>query len=265
MSIRKIFDKYMAFGVIGVKEVFLYPVNLLGRISVHLVRVGVYILIYKYLIEISQDGTLGGLSLIEASWSVALVQMIGQSSRHLYREISREIKTGAISVKLDKPYNYVLSLISKSFLEGILKLVVISIITAVFLTLLVGTPNMTPTLVLWLVIVSILGLLFNIFIEILIGLSSFWIENSDPIYWVVNRSAWLINGMMVPVALLPAWVKILSTYYPLSITFVVGRAFEQDLNHFLVAVVLLLWIGLIILITNLTFSKARRKLNIHGG
>lgn len=265
MSIKKAFKKYIAFGVIGIKEVFLYPVNLLGRISVHLVRVAVYILIYGYLIEISQDGTLGGLTLVEASWSVALVQMVGQSSRHLYKEISREIKTGAISVKLDKPYNYVLSLISKSFLEGIFKLLVISIITAVFLALVVGTPNITPSLLIWLIFVSILGLLLNIFVEILIGLSSFWIENSDPIYWVVNRSAWLINGMMVPVALLPPWVKVLSTYYPISIPFVVGRGFEEDLNHFLVAAVLLLWIVMIVVITNLTFSRAKRKLNIHGG
>lgn len=265
MSLKSVTRKYFAFGLIGIKEVFLYPINLLGRISVHLVRVGVYILIYGYLIDISQDGTLGGLSLIEASWSVALVQMIGQSSRHLYKEISREIKTGAISVKLDKPYNYVLSLISKSFLEGMFKLVVISTITVIFLSLVIGTPNFTPELLSWMLLVSILGLLLNIFIEILIGLSSFWIENSDPIYWVVNRSAWLVNGMMVPVALLPAWVKTVSTYYPLSITFVVGRAFEENISYLGIGVVLLLWIVLMGLITKITFSKAKKELTIHGG
>jgi ABC-2 type transport system permease protein len=265
MLLARGFKKYFAFGGIGIKETFLYPANLVGRIIIHLVRITVYIFIYKYLIEVSVDRTLGGLNLVEAVWSVSLVQIIGQSSRYIYKEIQSEIKTGSISVKINKPYDYIYSIISKSYIEGLMKMLVFFIVTTIFLFYVVGVPNMNLAILVWIVTTSILGLLLNIIIEILIGLASFWIEKADPIYWVVNRSAWLVNGMMVPVALLPFWVKNISTFYPLSSTFVAGRAFENSINYILVLAVLIIWIVVLLFISRLIFNKAKKRLAIHGG
>lgn len=265
MGLAKAFKKYFAFGEVGIKETFLYPANLVGRIVIHLVRITVYLFIYKYLIEISADNSLGGLNLIQAVWSVALVQIVGQSSRYIYKDIQKDVKIGSISIKLNKPYDYIYSIISKSYIEGILKMFVFFIVTTVFLFYIVGIPNITLGILFWIGATSILGLLLNIIVEILIGLSTFWIENSDPIYWVVNRSAWLVNGMMVPVALLPLWVKKISTYYPLSSTFVAGRAFENSINHILVLAVLISWIAILLFFSRLIFKKAQKQLTIHGG
>jgi ABC-2 type transport system permease protein len=265
MNICSKIKKYLAFGFIGIKETTLYPVNLISRIVVHLVRVGVFILVYKYFIEQSPDGTLGGLTLIEASWSVALVQIIGQSSRRLYSEIRDEVKTGAISSKLDKPYDYILSFFSKAFIEGLFKLLIFLAFTGIFLYIFVGIPDVSIKIYLWITITLLLGLILHILTEIIIGLTSFWIGNSDPIYRVVNRSAWVINGMMVPVALLPAWAKTLSTYYPFSISFVAGRAFETNINHGLVLIVAIVWTIILYLISRIIFNKAQTKLTVHGG
>jgi ABC-2 type transport system permease protein len=265
MVLANSYKKYLGFGELGIKETLLYPINLFGRILIHLVRIAVYIFIYRYLIDVSADGTLGGLNLIEAAWSVAIVQIVGQSCRHLYKDIKNDIKTGAVSIKLNKPYDYIYSIIAKSYLEGVLKMLIFYIVTAAFLLPVVGLPEVTLWSFVWIAITSVLGLFLNILIEILIGLSSFWIENSDPVYWVVNRSAWLVNGMMVPVALLPLWVKKISTYYPLSSPFVAGRAFEAGINHILVLVVLIAWIVILLIISRLIFNKAQERLTIHGG
>lgn len=265
MNIKIEVKKYFAFGILGIKEIFLYPINLLSRIVVHLVRIGVYILIYKYIIDISPDGTLGGLTLIEASWSVGLVQIIGQSSRYLYKEIKNDVKTGSLSIKLNKPYNYIFSLISKSFVEGILRLTVFFVVTFMFLYVIIGIPSISINIFIWILLTLVLGVLLSILIETLVGLSSFWVENPDPVYWVVNRSAWLVNGMMVPVALLPSWIKVISTYYPLSVPFLAGRAFESDLNHIFGFCILLFWVIILFVISQLIFKKAEKKLNIHGG
>jgi ABC-2 type transport system permease protein len=265
MNIWNKLKKYLAFGFIGIKETVLYPVNLTSRIVIHLVRVGAFILVYKYFIEQSPDGTLGGLTLVEAGWSVALVQLVGQSSRQLYSEIRDEIKTGAISSKLDKPYDYILSFFSKSIIEGLFKLFIFLIFTGVFLYIVLGIPDVNIKIYLWIAITLLLGLILHILTEIIIGLTSFWIGKSDPIYRVVNRSAWVINGMMVPVALLPAWAKTLSTYYPFSIPFVAGRAFESDINYLLVIFVAIVWVIILYVITRIIFNKAQTKLTIHGG
>jgi ABC-type uncharacterized transport system permease subunit len=71
--------------------------------------------------------------------------------------------------------------------------------------------------------------------------------------------------MMVPVALLPAWAKTLSTYYPFSIPFVAGRAFESDINYLLVIFVAIVWVIILYVITRIIFNKAQTKLTIHGG
>jgi ABC-2 type transport system permease protein len=265
MGLAKEIKRYSAFGEIGIKETFLYPINLFSRIVIHLVRITVYIFIYRYLIEISVDGTLGGLNLVQAVWSVSLVQIIGQSSRYIYKEIQKEVKTGALSIKLNKPYDYIYSIISKSYIEGLFKMLVFIIVTTAFLFLVVGLPVMNISIVFWILITSAFGLLLNILVEILIGLSTFWIENSDPVYWVLNRSAWLINGMMVPVALLPLWIKRLSTYYPLSITFIAGRAFESGINYIFVLAVLILWVAVLLILSRIIYNKALQRLTIHGG
>lgn len=257
--------KYLAFGLIGIKETMLYPMNLIARIVVHLVRVGVYILIYQYLVSVSSDGTLGGLTLIEASFSVAVVQILGQSCRYVYKEIRDDVRVGNISVKFNKPYNYINSLIVKSFVEGLFKMLVFYLITVFFLYIVLGLPSISISLILWIIAVSILGLFLNILIEVMIGLTSFWVENPDPVYWVTNRSAWIVNGMMIPVALLPQWAKSISTYYPLSISYVVGRAFEINFNHILTFVVLIAWIILMLFLIKIIFKKAQEKVTIHGG
>ena len=92
MQTKKFLRKYFAFIQNGLKEMMIYPLNLISRLFVYITRVLVYIFIYKYLIEVSPDGTLGGLTLVEASWSVALVQIVGQSSRFIHKEIKNDIK-----------------------------------------------------------------------------------------------------------------------------------------------------------------------------
>lgn len=257
--------KYWAFGMLGIKESLLYPVNLISRVTVHLVRVGVFILIYRYFIDVSTDGTLGGLSLIEAGWSVAIVQIIGQCTRSIYGEIRDEIKTGSIGSKLDKPYDYIYSLFSKSFLEGLFKWFVFSIFTLLFLHIWIGIPSISIFLSLWVFLSMIIGIATNVFIDMLIGLLSFWIGRPDPIYRVLNRSAWIVNGMMVPVALLPVWVKKLSLYYPFSISFVAGRVFENNIKLGLILLVEVVWLILLIILSRVIFNKAQSKITIHGG
>ncbi len=257
------FLKYISIGFWSVKEVFMYPANLLGRLAIYIIRILAFGWIYQSLFKINPS--VSEITAVDAVWSLSFVQLVYQSSGHVFNEFQNDVKSGNIATQINKPYNFLYSKYAKLFISGIFKFIIFSIATVIVLIPVFGVPDITFTMILAVIILCLLGVMLNILVECCIGMLAFWIEETGPVYQVFSRLAWLFNGTFVPVAILPEWMKIFSLIYPLGIPFVVGRIFEDSFNTVFIIVILLLWIILFFVINNLMFKNANKRIAIHGG
>lgn len=81
--------------------------------------------IYSYNTQI-----INGYTMQQMIWYVLITEVLWFGSRNkiLIREISQDIKTGNIAYNINKPYNYVLYIISKHLGEITIKLILFSIV-----------------------------------------------------------------------------------------------------------------------------------------
>ena len=89
----------------------------------------VFLNLWQY---IYSDNTqiINGYTMQQMIWYVLITEVLWFGSRNkiLIREISQDIKTGNIAYNINKPYNYVLYIISKHLGEITIKLILFSIV-----------------------------------------------------------------------------------------------------------------------------------------
>lgn len=89
----------------------------------------VFLNLWQY---IYSDNTqiINGYTMQQMIWYVLITEVLWFGSRNkiLIREISQDIKTGNIAYNINKPYNYVLYIISKHLGEITIKLISFSIV-----------------------------------------------------------------------------------------------------------------------------------------
>lgn len=264
MSFRNELKKYISFSSTAQREVLNYPANLWGRIIIHVFRILALGFIYSYLFSL---GTFSGnFTLQQVVWSLGLIQIIYQSSRNVYRTVKEDIMFGKISVILNKPYNYLLSSIFTVLGETSIKFVFFVLLTVLPLALIWGIPPFSMTQIVFLVISFVLGVILNTLIDICLGLTAFWVENSDPIYWIVTKISWIFSGTFIPLAIMPDVFKNIAFVFPLSVPFYIGRVFEFDNTIIIKAIiVMIIWLLLLSLISSLLFNYGVKRVSINGG
>lgn len=264
MSFRNELKKYISFSSTAQKEVMNYPANLFGRIIIHVFRILALGFIYSYLFSL--DTFKGDFTLSQAVWSLGLIQIIYQSSRNVYRTVKEDILFGKISVVLNKPYNYLLSVIFTVLGEASFKVGFFIIVTVIPLALIWGIPTFTTEQLIFLIVSFILGVILNTVVDICLGLTAFWVENSDPIYWIVTKISWVFSGTFIPLAIMPDLFKNIAFVFPLSVPFYIGRVFEFDNSLIIKAIsVMVIWLLVLSFLSLQLFNRGLKKISINGG
>lgn len=218
----------------------------------------------------SQKGeVISGLTLNNIIWYLIVTEIIALSRSDFYLKVNDEVKNGDIAYGINKPYNYVLYCFFNSLGEIVVKLgsnmVLGLIIGIIFIGPLEGFNIVTIPFIL----ISILaGSFINVFIYISLALTSFWVEENKPFFWIYSKLIFTLGGMLVPLDLFPTWLKEISAYLPFAyITYIPGKlavdfSVEKFYKGFGVQVIYLI---LFIIIALAIYRKGAEKLNVNGG
>jgi ABC-2 type transport system permease protein len=101
-----------------------------------------------------------------------------------------------------------------------------------------------------------------------IGLSAFWIVDTSPIYWIWQKLAFVLGGLLLPLELYPDWLRALARVSPfpamvwgpgrMAFGFAPGAALETLLE-------LVVWGALIGAALAWLSRRARLRLTVNGG
>lgn len=141
------------------------------------------------------------------AWYVMMTEAIIFAPGYVFREIERDIQSGAIEAALSRPFAYVLAWIAEEAggtLFRLLALLAYGSLLAWLATGMVPFPwTAAPAIVLAAIFGSLLALLF----QVVIGLLTAWVGTPAPVYWIWQKLVFVFGGLFIPLTLYPAWLR----------------------------------------------------------
>lgn len=199
---------------------------------------------------------------------MAEVLMYALNARVVTRNFSNDIKSGKIAYQLNKPYNYYAYQISSQCGEFIWKLCFL-IPTALIMGLVLLGPisNFSIAYVLPILTSIILAMLLNCIIYGAVGLLAFWIEESMPFTWIIQKFIMLF-GLFFPPEFFPTWLQGFIHYSPIY-AMMSGPCkllanFSWDL-YLKVSISQIAYLVLFLGAGLLIYKFGTRKVNVNGG
>lgn len=252
-----------------VKDRIQYPDRLIADTFAIIARCGVLLILYWYVFKLN-NGTVNNTPYILVAWSMFLYFSFSTFRlRDISKTIMQDVQSGNVEVLFNKPVSYILYRIWWQIGSGIYPFLIATILGSIVLTLIIGIPEtmrvglFIPTLILVLIIGSILSLvLYSI-----VGLLAFWIEEINPVFWIVDKAVMILGGSYLPVALFPAFMYKIALYSPFGASqFVTHTIYGYWQSSWYIMIgVQIFWALLLGLIMYLMFVKAREKISVNGG
>ncbi len=252
-----------------IKELLHYPSRFFTDIVIFATRCGILLVLYSFVFKL-RGGMIGGTTFQAVAWSMFFYfAFMTFRLRDISREMMVDVQTGQIEILMSKPISYLSYKAWGRIGAGIIPMLTVGILGATALTLTVGVPPLMhsaaflPTLAL----VFAGSCLLTIAVYTIVGLLSFWIEDINPIFWMVDKAVMMLGGSYLPVALFPALMYKIAVYSPFGASqFLSHTAYAKWLNEWPILVgIQAVWIALLGIAVLVMYKYARQTVSINGG
>lgn len=214
-------DKYKALLVLNYRSYMSGSLaDLLSHAPFIIIRTWIFAQLYTVTYETSHATAIDELTLPMTIWILMMLQTFFVATMPLVsRTVEEEINSGAFTYAITKPYSY-LFFHYASFLGRMLPTLCINLFVGSLATLLLTAP---PPLTIQSIcagsLLLFLGFLLNFLISFSIGLLAFWIKETLPITWLYWKGETLFGGFFIPIALMPASLRMVAEILPFSHVF----------------------------------------------
>lgn len=261
--------KYIFIYKTSLLESIQYILNIIFRFITFALMIIVFMNLWDYMYSDSSN-LIGGYNKSQMIWYVIATEIIWFSANNtaLLNQITADIKSGNICYGINKPYHYILFMITKYFGEITLRLCMFIIVGGMLGFLFVGPiENFKWYLIPFIFLVTLLGLLINISIRMMISIFSFWMEDSTPFQWIYSKFI-IVIGTIFPIEVFPLWARGILSLSPIYVINY-GPAkllIDFSYNVFLrVIVTQIIYFTLSFSLLMLLYKKGVKKLNVNGG
>ncbi len=225
--------------------------------------------LYSYLYSGSSN-VINGYTLTQMVWYVVVTEVVWTSlgGRKLCYRISNDVKGGNIAYNVNRPYSYIGYILSSHLGDALVKLGIYSLLGfGIGLLLLKDIPVITLGSIIFCIISILLAIIISIFMITFIGLFSFYIEDSNPFYWMYSKLI-LVLGTLLPIEFFPKAIQPLLTYLPAYVVSYGPAKLFVDFSlssgiRIIIAQLIYIFIsyGLCLFI----YKKGVKRLNVNGG
>ena len=246
-----------------------YTFNIFIGFIGYLIMLFILFNLYRYLYSDPSE-VINGYTINQMVWYVIFTEILWSVSggRKFVQKISDDVRGGNIAYNINKPYSYIGYSLASHAGESFLKAIIYTLLAMIMGYIFLGTfPTLNILSILAIILVSFLALIIGNLSVIAIGLLSFKIEDSSPVYWLYSKLI-LIFGTIFPIEYFPKWLQPILNYSPVYVTtygparLFVNFNFDAFLNILLFQVIYLILIYLLCL---LMYKKGVKNLNVNGG
>jgi len=252
-----------------IKDRIHYPARLLADTLSVIGRFVVLIILYAYVFKLN-GGTINNITFVVAAWSMFFYfSFIILGVRSIAKMIMHDVQTGNVEVLFSKPVHYLFYRFWWQIGMGFYSFVIITIVGILGLYFTIGFPETFSTGIFLLTIpfVFLGGILLSFIIYSIIGVLSFWMQDINPVFWIVDKTIMILGGSYLPVALFPPIMYKIALYSPFGASQFLNHTVytSWQSNWYQLMGIQALWIILLGLVLFFLFKNAKKKVSVNGG
>lgn len=262
-------DKYLEMIRIRFLMMLAYRTNYYSGILIYSINIGAYYFLWSAIY--SGKSNIQGLTVVQMTTYVAVSWMARAFYfNNLDREMAMEIKEGEVAVELIRPYSYLGMKAMQGLGEGIFRILFFSVPGMVIVGLLFPIQLSTdiPT---WgfFFLSLILSFIVNTQINLLTGITTFFLFNNDGLIRAKRVVIDLFSGLLLPISFYPIWAQHIMAYFPFqSISYIPSMIFTEGFKGSQITSALLtqcIWALILFVPISLLWNIARKRMVIQGG
>lgn len=199
--------KYWAVTSISAKSNLAYASEVGSRLVFLAVILYIFMKLWKLTYESTGAQQLGGLTLPEMLWYLAMTESIMMSAPRITPLVDEDVRTGALAVQLVRPLSYPMYRLFATLGERLVRFAITALAASVIALLLVGPlPHLS-----WNVLLCALALPMSFVLDFLgyflVGLGAFWMEDTSGPMLIYARMTMILGGMLIPLQLFPDYLQ----------------------------------------------------------
>ncbi len=261
--------KYLEIFKVSYSSSSVYLANLLFQSITVVFRIWIFTQLYKVTYSVAHAADIGGLTIPMAVWSLTLVQGFQTATQpSLIRMIEEEVKSGSLAYSINRPYSYLLFHYFGLLGRTLPKLVTNVMIGAIATVILVGFIQFNWAGLLLGLLLVFFGYTLDFAMQFVIGLSSFWVEDTSAFRWIYSKAFLVFGGAIVPLSLFPDAVRRIGELTPFAQLYYGASRMIVNFDSTLFEryfIAQLIWVALFMLLASIMFKKGVKNVSINGG
>lgn len=261
--------KYLFIYKLSIMSTFQYISNIFINSFGYVIHVFIFFYLWNYMYD-NPNELINGYSKYQMIWYVTYTEIIWSclGARRLCRDICEDVRSGNITYNINKPYNYIGYVFSNHLGTVSIKYIIYAIIGLVIGITLNGVlPKIGLLSIIFVFVASVISIAINLMFIIGIGLISFLIEDSYPLFWLYSKAV-LILGTIFPIEFFPGFLQEIARYSPIYAMCYGPAKLFVDFNwneviNITIAQIIYLFISYIFCFV--IYKKGVKKINVNGG
>ena len=240
----------------------------IGFIS-YCIIIFIFLNLWKYIYS-DPNELINGYSMNQMIWYVIITEILWMSlgGRKLCRKICNDVRSGNVAYNINKPYNYVEYSLFSHLGGATIKFIAVFILgMALGFIFLNSFPSLNALEFLGFLITCLLATVINTLIITSIGLISFFIEDSNPFYWLYSKAI-LVLGTIFPIEFFPKVIQPIIKVSPIYVvSYGPAKVFvEFGIKQFIsVIAAQIVYLIIILGLCHFVYNKGVKKVNVNGG
>ena len=257
--------KYAAVARTAVRQSLAERGALIARLAFY----GVILLVFSRLWRVAAErGAIALASPKDLLWYLAVTEWVILSVPLIHLQIEADVQRGDVAALLPRPISYLGSRLAESAGDYLLRSLTLAIAGCAFATAMTGgLPDDPRGLLLALPLGLFSGLVALCFYAA-IGLMSVWVTDCGPIYWIWQKCAFILGGLMLPLEVYPAWLRNFALLTPFAALMNGPGRMVFGWQPWLasrIALQLVAWSVVATATLVVVYARARRRLEVSGG
>lgn len=258
--------KYVVIMRVSLSNTLAYRASILSRFCFYTLFIYVFMGLWR---AIYQEGSVHGYSYTQMVWYLIMTEFIGFAcSSNIFNTMNEDVKSGSIAYLLGRPTHYVFYQLANSLGQIFINFLSFGLLAIILGFVFVGPlPTFQLSGLLPLMLSIALSILLNYFFLMLIGLSSFIMEDNFALFLIYQKINFML-GMFLPVEFLPSWLQPVAKNLPFSYVYWAPAKIFVDYSPGLFAELITrqaVWMVLIAALVLLCYRGGIHRLQVNGG
>lgn len=260
---RRAFPAYAAAARIAARQAWASRADVVGRAVFYAGIVLIFSRLWK--VVAAETAATDAKALL---WYLAVTEWVLISIPAVHEDVERDVRSGDVAYALVRPRPYLGMRLAEAFGTLLVRLATLGVVGFPLAYALAGglpdDPRGLPLAVLFGALSAAMGVVF----QAAIGVLAVWLQDVSPVYWLWQKAAFLLGGLILPLSLYPDWLAAIARWSPFAaLLYGPGRlAFGLDGRAVAEVTGLVVgWTAVAALCVRWLHARAMRVIDVNGG